>query len=101
MAYFGVAMEIALAPLCILVPAVGVPVAVSFHLYILSLTPFASVMEWNLACLYMVGVLFHTHNLEPAQLGAADGRLLAFLALVSVLIPAYGQIFPKQVSLAL
>jgi hypothetical protein len=46
LAYVGVVGELSLGPLCLLVPQLGVPVTFAFHGYIISMTPFASVMEW-------------------------------------------------------
>ena len=51
LASFGILAELTLAPMCYFYPALGVPLALGFHTYILSMFPFASVMEWNLVCL--------------------------------------------------
>ena len=58
LAQFGCIGEISLGPLCLFYPKLGVPLALAFHLYILSMTPFASVMEWNVFCIYLVCSLF-------------------------------------------
>ena len=51
--------------MCLFAPAIGVPIATVFHLYILSMTPFASVMEWNCNCLYLVHALFNSASTSP------------------------------------
>jgi hypothetical protein len=53
----GTAMELSLAPLCVLLPAVGVPVVCLFHFYIFCMVPFASVMEWNVFC--VLSAIYH------------------------------------------
>ena len=54
LAAVGVGLELCLGPLCIFAPSLGVPVAILFHVYILSMCPFASVMEWNATCIYFL-----------------------------------------------
>ena len=105
--------EIALGPLCLLMPQVGVPLSYAFHGYILSMTPFASVMEWNVFCLYLSTALFYGGGEADSAsagyvgyggplglLGAAQSLplyLMAFLAFVLLAVPIYGQLYPKQV----
>jgi len=117
-ANFAVVAEIGLGPLCLFAPTVGVPLATCFHLYILSMTPFASVMEWNCSCIFYVHALFNTEGSFPFgggilaaptgfagytltgfldTLAAMDPRLLFFLTVVLVSVPLVGNIFPKLV----
>jgi hypothetical protein len=103
-AHIAVAVEVGLGPLSLLWPAVGVPIATLFHLYILSMTPFASVMEWNVCCLYLIQALFVADGFAgytPASLltavGATPPVFLAWLLFVLLAVPLYGQLFPKEV----
>ena len=105
LAHVAVLGEMALGPLCLFAPRFGVPLAWAFHLYILSMTPFASVMEWNVMCLYLVHALFS----QPGYAGYTAAALAStitttmatplavFLAVVLLAVPFYGQLYPKEV----
>ena len=108
LAQLAVIGECSLGPLCLFLPSVGVPLALAFHTYILSMTPFASVMEWNCYCIFMVLALFSSGGVDPgftgytiqsfgAALASFDKPLAAFLLLVLLIVPVYGQIQPKNV----
>ena len=45
LASFGCYSEMGVSTLCACAPALGVPLAVGFHCFIISMFPFASVME--------------------------------------------------------
>lgn len=60
-------------------------------------------MEWNVICLYLTNALYASNfagyslrGLVGVLTGMAIGLLL-FLALVLLLVPAYGQLYPKNV----
>jgi len=93
LAQFAVLAEVSLGPLCLFAPTVGVPLAWAFHVYILSMTPFASVMEWNCYCLYMVQALFspsgHTFDLGLSTAVPASGRGRNAVAAVAAGFPGY------------
>eukprot|EP00548_Thalassiothrix_antarctica_P009241 CAMPEP_0194152826 /NCGR_PEP_ID=MMETSP0152-20130528/54142_1 /TAXON_ID=1049557 /ORGANISM="Thalassiothrix antarctica, Strain L6-D1" /LENGTH=568 /DNA_ID=CAMNT_0038857669 /DNA_START=68 /DNA_END=1774 /DNA_ORIENTATION=- len=111
LASFGCVMEIILGPLNLFFPKYGVPLAFMFHSYIISMMPFASVMEWNVFCLYLTLALFSSGYSEDGFTGYKVGTinffgggsmmhaitLSCFLFLVLFLIPLYGQIYPKKV----
>ena len=68
------------------------------------MTPFASVMEWNVCCLYLIQALFVADGFAgytPAGLltavGATPPVFLAWLLFVLLAVPLYGQLFPKEV----
>ena len=74
--------------------------AIGFHCFILSMFPFASVMEWNVLCLYMILALFEANTLSlsaVASLVTDCPALALFLLVVAVAIPIYGQLHPKRV----
>lgn len=78
----------------------GVVTAIGFHCFILSMFPFASVMEWNCLCLYLVLALFQRETLTAkavAALGSECPALALFLLVVLLCIPIYGQLNPKRV----
>lgn len=95
--------EISLGPLNLFLPQYGVPLAFAFHVFILSMTPFASVMEWNAFCLYLTCALFQQNfdGYVPfdihLNLGAMHPLMARFLITVLVLVPLAGQLFPKHV----
>lgn len=108
LAHFGVLGEVGLGPLCLFVPQIGVPASFAFHGYILSMTPFASIMEWNVFCIFLSYALFggvgasagYTGYKLPSLLSALTSLplpLMAFLAFVLLLVPIYGQLYPKEV----
>lgn len=108
LAQLAVIGECSLGPLCLFLPSVGVPLALAFHTYILSMTPFASVMEWNCYCIFMVLALFSSGGVDPGftgytiqsfgtALASFDKPLAAFLLLVLLIVPVYGQLQPKNV----
>ena len=98
-AHFAVAAEISLGPLCLFCPSVGAPLATCFHLYILSMTPFASVMEWNCFCIAIIQALFVHDGFSgyaspralALDLQLASPWLVGFLGFVLVLVPLYGR----------
>ena len=103
LAQVGVVVEIIVGPLCLFQPQLGVPLATMFHVYILSMTPFASVQEWNCACLFFVHGAFGS-NFKGYSLSSfaeetlkLDPILAAFLAFVLMAVPLYGNICPKRV----
>lgn len=108
LASFAVAGEVLLGPLCLFAPVLGVPLALCFHTYILSMTPFASVQEWNLYCIFMVLALFSATGAEAGfagyslasfrdAVGGLHPLLSVFLLLVLAAVPLYGQLYPKDV----
>ena len=105
LATLGILLEVSIGTLCALAPELGVPLATLFHMYILSMTPFASVNEWNVFCIYAAHYLFAANAFAPAaalaELAAAPpihaALLAAFLALVLLALPCYGQLRPKRV----
>lgn len=105
LADFGCTSEMLLAGLCASGVAIGgvrlgVFAAIGFHCFIISMFPFASVMEWNVVCLYMILHLFEHHSLSMGAVSAliAEQPLLsAFLAVVLLAIPIFGQLLPKRV----
>jgi len=93
--YFATAMECSLGAACIYWLSLGVPLITKFHLYIFSMVPFASVMEWNIFCIWAGYWLFWFNTVSvPANLSPL---LAAFLFVVLVVVPAVGQLFPKLV----
>ena len=109
LAQFGCIGEVALGPLCLFYPQFGVPLALAFHCYILSMTPFASVMEWNVFCIYNVLSLFSEQyspdgftgyslsTFIPEVFYGIDFYLRFFLVIVLFVVPLYGNIYPKNV----
>jgi hypothetical protein len=118
LASFAVIAEVALGPLCLFLPALqihpalplglGLFITTSFHVYILSMTPFASVMEWNVFCLFMIHGLFGSDGVEKGFTGytaggfksallGMDPKLQCFLFLVLFAVPLFGQLYPKRV----
>ena len=96
-AAFGRASELLLAPLAMFAPGVGVPLALGFHAYIISMLPFASVNEWNVACVYFCVFLFRERAFDARAVLDLDARLASFLFVVLLVVPVYGQLFPKRV----
>jgi hypothetical protein len=105
LAKVGVVGEIGLGAVCLFAPQYGVYLTWAFHGYILSMTPFASVMEWNVFCLYISYAIFSpTEGFAGYTLGgiwqaaaAMPAPMQAFLGIVLVCVPVYGQLYPKQV----
>ena len=106
LANLGCLGEIALGPLNLFYPRYGVPLALVFHSYILSMTPFASVMEWNVFCIYLVLALFSAeystdgftgYEVGTTFLSSMSMALGCFLLFVLVIVPLYGQLYPKRV----
>lgn len=105
LAKFGCLSEIMLAILCASGVAIsriqlGVIVAIGFHCFILSMFPFASVMEWNVFCLYLTLNLFYVNTLtfhDVYMLVTNCPVLTLFLFVVLINIPIYGQLYPKSV----
>jgi len=114
LAHMGCFFEFVLGPLNLFFPKVGVPLAIVFHSYILSMTPFASVNEWNVFCIYLTLALFSNHHSQDAFAGYTLEQvsgllgggifqtpiamaLSCFLILVLILVPLYGQLYPKKV----
>jgi hypothetical protein len=97
LATFGVLTELSLSPLVFASPTLGVPLIICFHLYILSMLPFASVNEWNVSCIYFTLFFFKESTISAAHVEALDPRLKAFLALVLLAVPIFGQLCPKHV----
>jgi hypothetical protein len=106
--HFGVMGEVSLAPLCFFLPQVGMPVTFLFHGFIISMTPFASVMEWNVFCMYLSYCFFGGVGASAGYTGysldtlvstasSLPAALAAFLALVLLSIPVFGQLHPKLV----
>lgn len=46
--------QLVVGPACWSAPVLGPLLAMLFHVYIISMTPFASVQEWNYFCLFMI-----------------------------------------------
>ena len=108
LANFGCLGEVALGPLCLFFPEYGFPITCIFHGYILSMTPFASVMEWNVFCIYMSYSMFGNVGISSGYTGYTLSSvvssylglplyLLMFLTFVLLMVPIYGQIYPKRV----
>eukprot|EP00941_MAST-03F_sp_MAST-3F-sp1_P005281 g5281.t1 len=117
LANIGVLVELCVGPLCLFLPQIGVPVALCFHMYILSMTPFASVQEWNCACIYYTLTLFWKGATYPGGITVAPlagqkvpsdavdiedflkskSPLVFFLLFVSIIVPFIGQLYPKKV----
>ena len=108
LANFGCLGEVALGPLCLFFPEYGFPITCIFHGYILSMTPFASVMEWNVFCIYMSYSMFGNVGISSGYTGYTLSSvvssylglplyLLLFLTFVLLMVPIYGQIYPKRV----
>ena len=99
LAYSGVLLEITCGSMCAYGPTrmVGVAMALTLHLYITSMLPFASVMEWNVYCMWSIKTFFY--DPESAMSVPADlhPALAAFLVVALVLVPAVGQLYPKMV----
>mmetsp|Transcript_2118 Transcript_2118/g.3052 ORF Transcript_2118/g.3052 Transcript_2118/m.3052 type:complete len:485 (+) Transcript_2118:395-1849(+) len=96
---FGVAMEIAVCPMCWFAPKLGVPLAVIFHLYILLMMPFASVQEWNVVCIYMAVSLFGIDfdGYPAAPIPSLNPLLVLLCVFCLFAVPLYGNLFPKEV----
>eukprot|EP00041_Stephanoeca_diplocostata_P006610 m.89858 g.89858 ORF g.89858 m.89858 type:complete len:328 (+) comp16451_c0_seq17:1323-2306(+) len=94
---FGTFMEFALGALCShpSTQHLGAYAAFSFHVYIMSMMPFASVQEWNLFCIILANFLFNHHPMQLPE-GGVHPALLVFLVTVLLVIPAYGQLFPTK-----
>ena len=112
LAIFGVVGEVSLGPLCLFFPSIGFPITCVFHGYILSMTPFASVMEWNVFCVYLSYAMFGGANVTGSISSGYTGYtlsslfhaytnlpiyLLVFLTFVLIVVPIYGQLYPKRV----
>jgi hypothetical protein len=99
LATIGVATELMLSPLAVLLPDYGVPLILAFHTYILSMLPFASVNEWNVSCIYFALFFFREGRVAhfPGDFLSIDPRLQSFLVLVLLIVPIVGQLFPKYV----
>jgi len=108
LAHAGVAAEVSLGPLCFFLPQLGVPLSFVFHGFILSMTPFASVMEWNVFCIYLSFALFGGAGASTGFTGYSIASLAdalaslplllgCFLAFVLLFVPVYGQLYPKRV----
>ena len=71
MAYSGVALEISCGWACAFgaTRMIGVAMATTLHAYIISMLPFASVMEWNVYCLWYGRCLFN-HLMKVEDCGA-------------------------------
>lgn len=99
-AIFGFCLEMCLAPLSLFAPKIGLGLAISMHLYILSMLPFASVMEWNLVCLYIgiavFGIDFDGYLYEPLP-ETIHPALLLFFFVSLFLIPLLGNIYPAKI----
>jgi len=92
---FATVLECSLGAACVFCPSIGVPLMAKFHLYIFSMVPFASVMEWNVFCIMSGLYLFWFNTVAiPANL---NPLLSCFLVLVLVVVPALGQLFPRWV----
>jgi hypothetical protein len=73
---------------------IGVGMAITLHAYIISMLPFASVMEWNVFCMWSIKTFFYEQPVVvPEELHPA---LVAFLAVALVLVPCFGQLYPKR-----
>eukprot|EP00756_Hemistasia_phaeocysticola_P005391 Hpha_TRINITY_DN13309_c0_g1::TRINITY_DN13309_c0_g1_i1::g.95675::m.95675 len=98
LAAFGTVQELIIGPLCAC-PSyrmIGCGWSIMFHTYIFSMFPFASVMEWNIACI-LLSTYFFGYNEVDLSLNIHP-CLGGFLVLVMLLIPFYGQfIDPKKI----
>eukprot|EP01065_Artemidia_motanka_P018710 TRINITY_DN22048_c0_g1_i1.p1 TRINITY_DN22048_c0_g1~~TRINITY_DN22048_c0_g1_i1.p1 ORF type:complete len:567 (+),score=152.40 TRINITY_DN22048_c0_g1_i1:65-1765(+) len=91
MAHFGTLQEFLMGVCCVVPPLrlVGVGWTVVFHTFIFSMFPFASVMEWNIFCMFASAYLFGMNEFAvPAHLSPV---LASFLCLVLIAIPVWGQ----------
>jgi hypothetical protein len=94
-AHAGTATEIAMG-LLLLSPrttTLGLAALTSFHGYIISQTPFASVFEWNIYSMLMGWYLFS----DGVQICKPSLSLIGFLLSALVALPVYGQLYPDQV----
>ena len=60
LALFGIITETLMGSLCTYEPTrlLGVLLTAGLHIFIMSMIPAASVMEWNIFCLWAIGWLF-------------------------------------------
>eukprot|EP01006_Ploeotia_vitrea_P043380 TRINITY_DN66723_c7_g5_i2.p1 TRINITY_DN66723_c7_g5~~TRINITY_DN66723_c7_g5_i2.p1 ORF type:complete len:397 (-),score=7.06 TRINITY_DN66723_c7_g5_i2:197-1387(-) len=91
----GCTVEVAMGWLCVYQPTahLGVFITTLFHIYILSMLPFASVMEWNVFCINATWFLFYGNSVSvPDDLSPV---LTTFLVVMLIVVPVFGQLFPR------
>ena len=106
MARAGTLVELSIPALLLLSPTPEVTLAslcvmTVFHGYIALNNPSGMPIEWNIAMVYGGWVLFGAHPDASLLDLAAHPGLLAFLAVVMLAIPAYGNLVPSRVSFLL
>lgn len=106
MARMGTLTELSIPLLLVLSPSpeitfVALCIMTVFHGYIALNNPSGMPIEWNIAMVYGGWFLFGMH--PDASLAALLGHpaLLAFLVVVMLAIPAYGNVVPSRVSFLL
>mmetsp|Transcript_80148 Transcript_80148/g.226883 ORF Transcript_80148/g.226883 Transcript_80148/m.226883 type:complete len:557 (-) Transcript_80148:24-1694(-) len=95
----GTATELVMGWLCLFEPTRqwGVRLALVFHSYILSMTPIASVFEWNIYSMLMANHLFAGEEAAVWPPPALAPTLKWFLVVALLLVPLLGQLRPSWV----
>lgn len=81
-------------------PATPIALAamLSFHLFIAGNFPMGMPVEWNVAMVYGGFLLFGTNGAVPLVVLTGAPLLLAFLVVMLVVVPLYGNFVPSRVS---
>jgi hypothetical protein len=96
---FGVPLAFVLTPLGT-PPVVAVVLMLMLHGYITSNVPMGVPLEWNVAVVYGGFALFWAHP-EVSVLAVAPPPLAAFLLVMLVGLPLFGNLFPARLSFLL
>jgi hypothetical protein len=106
MARMGTLIELSIPALLVLSPSPeftfgALCVMTVFHGYIALNNPSGMPIEWNIAMVYGGWFLFGVHPEASLAALLAHPALLAFLVVVMLAIPAYGNVVPSRVSFLL
>lgn len=105
LAHAGTALEMSIPLVFLFVPGelglyLGIALALLLHTFITSNVPMGVPLEWNVMVVYGVFALFWAHP-DTSVLDLGSLPLGAFLAVVLVGIPVFGNMFPERVSFLL
>lgn len=105
MGHAGTALELAVPIILLLAPGgtplvVGIVLMLVLHTYITGNVPLGVPIEWNVMVVYGTFALFWTHpGIAVTDLGSAP--LAAFLAVMLVGLPLFGNLVPSRLSFLL
>lgn len=104
MAHVGTGLELVIPLLFLFAPAEALPLAlllmVLLHLFITSNVPAGVPIEWNVVVVYGAFALFSAHaDVSVLELGV--GPLTAFVCVMLVGLPLFGNLFPARLSFLL